>query len=235
MTNNGSTRIIRIALNYKGIPYKTEWVEYPDIEEGIKKVGGAPTSKKADGRDHYTLPAIHDSSTGKTITDSMAIALYLEDTYPDTPRLFPKGSRAAIQLFNSHFSSSVASLLLVMLPPTCLLLNPPSAEYFRRTREQSYGKKLEEFAPPGPERDAAWAKVQEGFDALAKLYEKNGNEQPYFFGETFTYADAIIAGFLIWMKVILGAESQEWKTVASWNGGRWSNLLKLREKDLVVV
>lgn len=229
-------KVHRIALNYKGIPYKTQWIEYPDIEETLKKLGGTPTSTKDDGRDHYTLPAIHDSTTRKTITDSMDIAVYLEEKYPDTPSLFPKGTRAATELLNYHFMTTVsAKLLPLLLPPTCLSLNPPSAEYFRRTREQSYGKTLEEFAPPGPARDEAWAKVKEGLELLASIYAKNGEGKPYFFGEAFSYADAIVAGFLVWARIVVRPESEEWKAVASWNDGRWAKLLDLVEKDLVVV
>jgi len=226
----------RIALNYKGIPYKTEWVEYPEIEETLKKLGGAPTSKKKDGGDHYTLPAIYDSSTGKSVTDSMNIAIYLDEEYPDTPPLFPNGTHAATELLSSHFKSTVAiTLSPLMLPPCCASLNPPSAEYFRRTREQSYGKKLEDFTPPGPIREEAWAKVKEGFNLLAGMYAKNGEGKHYFFGEVFSFADAIVAGGLVWVRIILRPESEEWKTVASWNEGRWAKLLELVEKDLVVV
>ena len=66
----------RIALNYKRLPYRTEWVEYPDIEATLRAIGGAPTAKVSlnDGsggkKDHYTLPAIHDSHTNAVITDS---------------------------------------------------------------------------------------------------------------------------------------------------------------------
>lgn len=223
-------------MNYKGIPYKTEWVEYPDIEETLKKLGGVPTSKKADGRDHYTLPAIHDPTTGKIVTDSMNIAAYLDKEYPDTPSLLPKGTRAATELLNSHFKSTVLTKLSpLMLPPCCATLNPRSAEYFRRTREKSYGKKLEEFTPPGPIREEAWAKVKEGLNLLDEIYAKNGEEKPYFFGETFSFADVIVAGCLIWVRIILRPESEEWKAVARWNEGRWAKLLELVEKDLVVV
>jgi hypothetical protein len=37
----------RFALNYKRIEYKTEWVEYPDVEDLWKSlyVGGHPSEK----------------------------------------------------------------------------------------------------------------------------------------------------------------------------------------------
>lgn len=85
----------RLALNYKSIPYRTEWVEYPQIESLAQRLGVKPTSLKADRvMPEYTLPIIHDESTGVSIANSLPIALYLEETYPGSPRLFPEGSKA---------------------------------------------------------------------------------------------------------------------------------------------
>ena len=51
---------LRYALAFKGLPFRTEWVEYPDVEALCKKIGAKPTEKKDDGRDHYTFPVIYD-------------------------------------------------------------------------------------------------------------------------------------------------------------------------------
>lgn len=216
----------RISLNFKGIPYKTEWVEYPDIEPLLKKLGGAPTSKKDDGRDHYTLPAIHDSSTGKVITDSAKIAEYLDATYPDKPLLFPPGSRAAVVILEYVFMQTIVKLLPITLPESNNHLNAPSEAYFRSTREKSFGKKLEEFAPPGPTRDAIWKEGKEGLERLAGFYDLNGEDKRFFMADTFTFADAVVIAFLLWIKIIFGADSDEWKAVASWSGGRWGKLIE---------
>ncbi|KAH8115003.1 hypothetical protein DFH11DRAFT_1762205 [Phellopilus nigrolimitatus] len=220
----------RVSLNYKAIPFKTEWVEYPDVEPVIKRFGGAPTSKKPDGRDLYTLPAIHDSETGKTITDSIEIAAYLDETYPSTPALIPSGTRGAIELFSSVFEQALAPIFPIMLPASNAILNPTSEEYFRRTREESYKKKLEELAPPGPIRDEIWAKVKEGLEKIAGFYDKNGKDSTFFLGNTFTFADAIVVGYLAWVQIVLGPEGDEWKAVASWSGGRWGKLIELTKK-----
>jgi len=91
------------TLNLKGIPYKTEWVEYPDIEPICKKLGIAPTYKNADGSDRYTIPAIHDPSTGVYISDSVLIAEYLDKTYPYTPQVFPHHTHALHAAFTAAF------------------------------------------------------------------------------------------------------------------------------------
>ena len=63
----------RYALNIKGLPYTTQWVEYPDIERVCKQIGASPAEKKPDNpsQDHYTLPVIQDPNTGRVVSDSM--------------------------------------------------------------------------------------------------------------------------------------------------------------------
>ncbi|KAF7320563.1 hypothetical protein HMN09_00140300 [Mycena chlorophos] len=54
----------RYALNFKGLEYTTMWLEYPEIEDACKAIGGKPTRNKPDGTPLYTLPMIHDLNTG---------------------------------------------------------------------------------------------------------------------------------------------------------------------------
>lgn len=216
----------RIALNFKGLEFNTEWLEYPDIEAAMKKIGAKPTMKKGDGsgKDHYTLPVIHDSKTGKAVSESFEIALYLDDTYPDKPLLFPSNSRAAIAVWQELFSAKViTNMMPFMLPLTCWSLNPRSQEYFRATREAWYKVKLEEWCPEGPKRDAAWDKIKEGLDVLSGCLDKNP-KKPFLFGDTFTYGDVIIAGWLVWVR--LRVSSAEWTKLSGWNDGRWNKLVE---------
>jgi hypothetical protein len=88
----------RWVLNYKRLLYRTVWVEYPDIKPLSLEIGAAPTSHNADGAAFYTLPAIHDPNTGKTISDSFDIAQYLDVTYPERPVL-PLGTEGLQSAF----------------------------------------------------------------------------------------------------------------------------------------
>ena len=87
--------VYRYALNIKGAPYKTIWLEYLEIEGEYKKAGIAPSGKRG-GKDLYTCPGLVDPNTGTALADSQAIAEYIEKTYPNpsTPTLFPPGTRA---------------------------------------------------------------------------------------------------------------------------------------------
>lgn len=46
----------RLALIYKRLPYRVEYVSYPDIEPTFKRLGVPPTSDKAP---QYTLPSMY--------------------------------------------------------------------------------------------------------------------------------------------------------------------------------
>lgn len=217
----------RTALLYKGVPFKTEWIEYPDIEGKMKEIGAAATGSWKDGRPQWTLPVIKDDSTGKVVSDSLSIAVYLDETYPNLPTLLPLGASTPAAVFEDFFvSTAFAPVLLLLLAASNGKLNPASEGYFRRTREASYGLKIEEFAPPGPKREAAWAGFKAG---LTTLSSKLGSD-PFFFGKTLSYADLELVSYLLWMKVVVGPENPEWKAVEGWDDGRWAKLLALTEK-----
>ncbi|KAK0457980.1 uncharacterized protein EV420DRAFT_1620839 [Desarmillaria tabescens] len=86
----------RYCLNLKNLPYKTVYIEVPDIEALAKKIGAAPTDMWPDGvTPKYTVPIIQDHSTGAVISNSPAIAVYLDKTYLSIgPVLIPAGTMA---------------------------------------------------------------------------------------------------------------------------------------------
>ncbi|KAI0766382.1 hypothetical protein BD413DRAFT_636143 [Trametes elegans] len=223
----------RYSLNVKGIPYKTVWVEYPDIESVLRKIGAAPSAKNDDGSPLYTLPAILDPNTGTALTESAAIARYLDRTYPDAPRLLPAETDALHAAFNVGFRSVLLDdLCPITIPATADILPPRSAAYFRATREVAFGAKLTELAPAGSEKRAKhWAGVKGAFDQYAKWLEADGSDKLFFLGtDRVAYADITIAAFLMWIRTVLGAESEEWKDVLTWNGGRWAKFAEAFEK-----
>ncbi|KAJ7174110.1 hypothetical protein C8R43DRAFT_977118 [Mycena crocata] len=218
----------RYALNFKGIPYKTIWVEYLDIEPLCKEIGATPTRNKPDGRPHYTLPVIQDTSTGAVISDSTKIAEYLDATYPDTPRLMPKGTIA----LHRAFEETAQSLLVPALYPYCLpgttaTLNPVSAAYFRTTREALIGKTMEDMQPKGEDHVVLWQKLQDAFGKVDGWVRANGEGSNYLGGDTVCYADMWVAAYVWWIKVV---RPDTWDEVKLWHGGRWATLLNNLEK-----
>lgn len=214
---------IRLALNYKNLKYKTEWIEYPDIEAHCKKIGAPPTDKKADGRDHYTLPVIYDPSTKAVVADSIAIVKYLDTAYPDTPQLFPDGTDAFQTAYNMLIRPTVIMPMLnIIVCRICGILNPPSAEYFRKTREVQFGKKLEEL---GTESD--WTALEAGLERVKVCLDANGKGKDLLaMGDKITFADLLLASILIWGRVVTGEDSEDWKRITALHDGKWAKFLE---------
>lgn len=230
--------LLSFALNMKGLKYKTEWVEYPDIEAACKRIGAPASDLKSDGvTPLYTLPAIHDPNTGRVIVDSATIAEYLNTTYPNTGPgpLFPKGTRILHAASSAGFMSTCASVLYpTLVYATCQNLLPPSYEYFKRTREESMGN-LAEIAPEGTEKgEAKWQALERGMTKMAGWFEAGG-DTPFVGGDVPVYADVQIAGRLIWARNVFGKESKAWGRIKAMDGGRWEKFLQRFEQWSQVV
>jgi glutathione S-transferase len=185
-----------------------------------------PTRKWPDGAPYYTLPAIHDPSTGTYLADSFLIAEYLEETYPDTPSIFPHGTRSLQHAFQSSFEQSLALTLPFTLPSIYPKIGTQrSEEYFRRTKKLVFGLTLEEMVPVGAERAVQWAKFRDGMSKVDECLAKTDSKGPFVMGNTISWADFVISSFLLFFKNVWGEDSEEWKDIASWNGGRWKILL----------
>lgn len=223
----------RLCLRYKNIPFKVEWVEYPDIKALCERLGAPPSeyqTKNGKKEPVYTVPFIYDPKTQTYTSDSYQIAQYLESTYPDTPKLFPEGpltGAAALNLFEDVWKEKfiTPSRPFVMLQ-IHNQLNPASQRYFRETREAAWGKKLEDLLPADKEKqEELWAVVKAGLGKIDGYMKWNGTATTYWMGDVRSYADIVMAAWLIWVQRIWGKESAEWKELVTWNGGRWNRLV----------
>lgn len=230
------TNIYRYALNIKQLKYKTEWVEYPDIESLYKKLGAEHTATKADGvTPHYTLPLLHDLSTGTLISDSVAIVQYLDEKHPDTPTLLPSGTRGLHSAFLHGFRQLIPpSFSGVFVVPSYTNLTDGSRPYFRRTREASLGKKLEDVTPEGEAYEAHFKELEAVLKKVAGWYDANG-EGPFIGGKDICFADVIIAARFIWIKILMGKDSEHWTRICALDGGRWARFAAEFEKYETVV
>lgn len=217
-----------MCLNFKGIPFETEWVEYPDIESVCKAIGAAPTDKKLDGSPEYTVPVIKDTSTGTVLSESFEIAKYLDKTYVSTPTLFPPGTVALQAAFQEAWLGNLKGWATFITGVTFLRLNPASHEFFRKSREEWWGMKIEEMLPPKDSEKwkGEMAKIRNGFNNLDSWYNAGGTQ--FLTGDEITYADITVAAWVGWFKDIL---PEEWEEVNSWHGGKWETFVKeVRER-----
>ncbi|KAK1829573.1 putative glutathione s-transferase [Podospora conica] len=193
---------IRMLLNYKGLDYKTEWLEYPDIHARLSPhLAPNPPGALAD----YTIPTIHiphptdPSQPGEYIMESLAIARRLEALHPSPP--LPIDSKA-LAYFTANYGDLMTRLRgfwAVEIPRR--LLNPPSAAYWRPHREALFGQTLEamEAEHGGPEEP--FRRAEGRFrEVTALLKEDEGG--PFFEGATVGYADFVWAGFLLFVRAI---------------------------------
>lgn len=218
----------RLSLAFKGLTFKTEWLELPEIEPKMRELGAEPTSTWEDGKPLYTLPVIHDHATGRFVSDSTQIAFYLDDTYPERPTLFPFNARAPVMIVGEFFAPTV------MHPGGDIFshgafkrFSPAGIEYVRRTRGEEMLTRVTSL--PTAEREPLWLAVRDGFSKVAKILSANGEDSVFFYGNTPSFADFIIMGYLHYIEVSLGSESGEWKDVQTWDGGRWAKLLKFAD------
>ncbi|KJA24356.1 hypothetical protein HYPSUDRAFT_162101, partial [Hypholoma sublateritium FD-334 SS-4] len=218
-------KVSRYCLNLKKIPYKTEWVEMPDVAAHCQKLGISPTTNKSDWNIIHALPAIHDLSTGIYLSDSVRIAEYLETQYPDGPQIFPRNTIGLQIDFEDCLNAKLASLWEFVVPPIWHILNPTSQVYYRTTREKAWGKTLEDITPSGDDRAGQWKKVEAGFSGMAVWYSKKSGGGPFMMGSQVSWVDFVVGGHLMWFNKAWRDDDPKWKAIMLWNSGMWTTLL----------
>jgi hypothetical protein len=151
---------VRYVLNLKKLPYRTVYVEFPDIARVSKEAGIPSPLMLPDGTPHYTCPAIVDGATGVAISDSYKITEYLDSQYPETPRAFPEGTEVLQAAFYRYIDDNIFCLLPIIIPAVPGFLNDVSSEYYSRTRAAYFGKPLDQLKPMGEELEKAWEKIR---------------------------------------------------------------------------
>ncbi|KAG1849933.1 hypothetical protein DFJ58DRAFT_716874 [Suillus subalutaceus] len=178
----------RFVLSYKELPFVTIWVEYSDISIAMKSIGAKP-SKRRNGSD--------DPNTGFVVADSLAIAEYLDKTYPEKP-VIPRGANVLIGLFE---------------PAYC------SVAYGKARLELLGETRWEAVSEANVEQQ--WEDLKKGLDEIDKWYQKSGGK--WIMGDTFSFADMVVACRTMWWNKIF--DEEQLRELHSWNGGRWARVL----------
>ncbi|KAL0579555.1 hypothetical protein V5O48_002435 [Marasmius crinis-equi] len=215
-------RKIVFTLNYKKIPFTIKTLLFDAIEPTAKSLGADPTGKKADGSPKYTVPIIEDHTKGKVVSDSLRIAEYLDQAYPDTPVVVPPGTQELQSKLMDEVTERTGVMQRFQMMKWVKFCTPELLE----SRKKAHG---DQQLPPGfleftPEEEAAaWVKAKESFEELdKKFYEGKGL---FLMGDKPVFADLAIAAWMVTGKVINGGEeSKEWKETAGWINGRVGKL-----------
>ncbi|MCA0276341.1 MAG: glutathione S-transferase family protein [Proteobacteria bacterium] len=172
---------VAMALEHKGLDYRAvlkRLVEVPEIEGGVSK----------------TIPVIRDGD--KVIPDSFAIALYLEEAYPEQPSLFEGSGGMAHARFIERWSQLTLHPYISVAALTALhaMQDDENAAYFRKSREARFGRPLEEVTAS---RDASLASFRASLEPLRSML----SYQPWIGGEQPLFADYIVFGALQWARI----------------------------------
>lgn len=232
----------RYALNFKGVPYSTQWVQMPDITK-VRCSLGVPAGRKfADGTDFYTLPIVTDSKTAAVVGDSFDIANYLQNTYPDTGAgdLFPSQQldyvcpgdslvplseqNNSVHTDYARFNTNVDMVFSLhsQLMATGMRWDPAfeyeiRAEFLRRTGMKSW----DEIAIEGEARDKLKGSLRDALRDLAVMLQRDATG-PFMLGSQPSYADIIVGAWLRMMSKTL--PEGEWEEVQTWHDGVFGKL-----------
>lgn len=158
------------------------------------------------------VPVIVDN--GRVVHDSSAIADYLESRYADRPSLFGDEAGRALTRFVQNWTETVLHPGIVgfVVLDICRHIGPADQVYFRRSREERFGKPLEQVVA---NREARLPSFREGLAPLRRTLER----QDFVAGGAPAYADYIIFGAFQWARAISDFELlAPDDAVAAWRG-----------------
>lgn len=139
------------------------------------------------------VPVLVDGD--KVVFDSWTIACDLEERYPDRPALFGDAAARALTRFVNHFVDNVAhpALFKTIVLDVAERLVPADRAYFRKTREERFGAKLEDIQAGRDKHLLAWRAI------LGPMRAQLG-ERAYVAGDGVSYADYILFGMFAWAR-----------------------------------
>ncbi len=140
------------------------------------------------------VPVLTDA--GRTVSDSWAIACYLDETYPEAaPLLGGDIAHGTARLVNHWADTVIRAIGPLIIKDIFDHVQPEDRDYFRTSREARYGGPLGEVQEGREER-------VEGFrESLAPLRATLA-AQPFVCGESPAYADYICFGGLMWARCV---------------------------------
>jgi glutathione S-transferase len=173
----------RLALAHKGLSVETIPWRFTEKD----KIAFAGSQR---------VPVLTDGD--RAVHDSWEIALYLEKAYPDRPALFGGAAGLGPTRFLNSWTDGVligaiARLIVSDIPP---LLAEPDRTYFRKSREERYGTRLEALTA-GREKDIVAFRGATLLPLRLTL-----QRQRFLGGEAPTYADYIVLGTLQWPRCV---------------------------------
>lgn len=170
----------KYALSHKGLAYETYRTAFTDLPDVC-------------GGRHPTVPFLVDEDECETC-DSLQIAVYLDEAYPNAPSLLGNGALERAKDIEAILGQNgFPNFFPLYIHDIWAGLPEKDAIYFRTTREARFGKTLEALSANRDER------LTDARAALEPLRAEIANA-PWLNGETPGYADYIVLAFFAWLK-----------------------------------
>lgn len=169
---------VKLALAHKNLAFDTLPWRFTDKDE---------IAFSGQGK----VPVLVDGKT--VLSDSQAIAEYLETTYPNEPSLFGDAPQRALTRFVKEWTEGTLhpAIAKVVLPDIFPRLDTKDQPYFRKTREAFYGMTVEAMG-------AARESFLPALEAALVPVRNTLKLQPFIAGPGPAYADHIVFGALRW-------------------------------------
>ncbi|SLN14963.1 glutathione S-transferase family protein [Oceanibacterium hippocampi] len=167
---------VRLSLSHKGLPFDCEPVRFTEKDK-IAFSG------------QKLVPVLVDGA--ETVSDSWAIAEYLETAYPDRPSLFGGESGLGLARFATMWADQtiLPGVMRLIVLDLWHHLAPGDQAYFRETREKRFGMTLEQFGADPDDHRKRLGKSLQPFRSLL-------GGQDFLHGAAPGYADyAAVSGF----------------------------------------
>ncbi|PTB65749.1 hypothetical protein BBK36DRAFT_1120176 [Trichoderma citrinoviride] len=180
----------RLLLTYKGLDYKTEWLNYPEIAPRLRPHLPPNETGRA-----YSIPAILFPD-GTYMMDSHKIAAAIEQGYPFPPihleaPILPKIEHLTQEAIRPLYPLLMHKISQVILPDK-------SYDYWVGQYVRELGMPLDEYERQfGGEK--AWAAARPALSELTELL-KEAEGGPFFLGREVSYADFVWVGGLVFVK-----------------------------------
>ncbi|KAG8702274.1 hypothetical protein FRC09_004823 [Ceratobasidium sp. 395] len=244
----------RLTLNYKGLPYRVQYIHLNEVQSALKSLGVPPASKTPP---YYTLPsrpngmhqwrawlthiifpqlAIADPSSDPNgepiyVSETFAISAYLDDKYPAPryPTVFTPGTRPLQRLFVDNFTANIGGPLFQLFIRPYFpqkYLTEAALDYLLRSRSTTVAT----YAHlKGDEATSKLVEVRQKWETLAEAFNLNateGSTGPFMMGNKITFADFAVGGMLFALNRAEGDDGQVWQEVMKWSDGKWSGYWK---------
>jgi glutathione S-transferase len=176
----------RMALNYKNLPYKTQWLEYREMEPVLSTKRITPTPTK------YTVPAIQ-LADGSAFMDTANIAPVLENEVPQPSLRLDTDLHKKVMPFVAQIMGPLMFLVFAQVGRD--IIPEHEREEWVKGKEAQFGKPL--VVPEKSAADETWEKAKPGFNALGEFMKSNKKDEgPFLLGSQVCYGDFILAGIV---------------------------------------